>query len=166
MTAASDVIHGRFARLLTAAAFLRANSAVLVLARVALAFFRARAACERADFECGLQHRLVRARAPRGQRARRDAEVGAIHVEPDALPKVLHHFLRKTRICAADARLRARETLLDTPHERLTDVAANIRMSADHLLSLHCGLLDRSCGEQRSRGMDVPAQLTGHVSVC
>jgi hypothetical protein len=85
--AASSFLAGLFA---TAAAFC-ADPAVLMVSCVALAFLCAGSAGQGTGFNHGTQHLLIGAGTARGEIAGRNADVGAIKIEPDALSELLDH---------------------------------------------------------------------------
>ena len=81
------------ARLLAAAARLRADSAMLVHAGMPLTFFAARAACLCTCFNGGYDHPFVAAGPASGDIARCEADLGAVEIEANALPKIGDHVL-------------------------------------------------------------------------
>lgn len=84
-TRTADHLHREAASLFAAAALGRAACAMLVLASVPLAFIRTALRSGRAHFQRPQQHDIVEALYARDECACRDAEVGAIEVQADAL---------------------------------------------------------------------------------
>lgn len=95
-----DRLDGIVAGLFAATAMFRADAAVLMHARVLLAFLRTACARNGAGLQRRHNYRLVTASAASTEGARRQANVGAVKVEPDALPQLGNHFLRHTSISA------------------------------------------------------------------
>ena len=136
------LLRGKLAKGVAAGAFalaagLGADPAMLVLLGVPLAFGRAAGAGQLAGPQLREDHRHVAARAARGHQPRRQADVGAIHVQPDALDELGHHLLAQAGVGATGAHLRAVETGLDAPGEGDIHVAANVGVRGDHLLGAH-----------------------------
>lgn len=65
------------------------------------------------------------------------ADVCAVHIQSDALGQGFYIVFRKTRVGARRACLRTGVALLDAANEGVVCIAANLRMRADHCLSLH-----------------------------
>ena len=86
--------------LLAATAGLRAKAAVLVHARVPLAFLRTERASLGASLQSGENDLLVAAGPARANRTRGHADVGAVEVEADALPKLSYHVLGQAGVGA------------------------------------------------------------------
>src|SRR3546814_627974 len=82
----------------TAATGFCADAAMLMLAGMALAFFRADAAGLGARFEGGDDHLLVGSRPACRDRARGHADIGAVEIEANALPELVHHLLGDTSV--------------------------------------------------------------------
>ena len=97
--ASADVLHRLLADLLTAVADFSADPAMLVLAGVAPAFLSTYLAGRRADLKHLPQDLPVGAGG--------GARIGAVEIEPDALPELLHHPLGigtgGTRLCTGVA---------------------------------------------------------------
>ena len=129
--------HRYLAGIFTAAAVLRADSAMLVFASVTLAFLGTSRARDLTGFNCRAQDVFVRARSARGQGAGGFAQISTIQIETNALTQALDHRLRKTRICARDAGLCAGKALIDASHERRAEIALHIGMGRNHLLRIH-----------------------------
>lgn len=86
--------------LLAAAALRSADLAVLMPFRMLLAFFRANAARERAGLHHCVQHLPVRPGAAGSERSGRVANVTAIEIEADTLPKLRNVLFRDTGVSA------------------------------------------------------------------
>ena len=130
-------LEGFRAGALAAPAGLGADFAVFVMLRMLLALFRAEAAGRAASLDDRRQDLFIRARAARGHGAGRNADIGAVKIEPDALLELLNVVLGEAGVCAGRAGLRARVTFLDTAQQRVGVFAPNIGMGMDHLLYVH-----------------------------
>ena len=81
-----------------------------------------------ADATSGHDHLLVAAGPPRRDGARRQADVGTIEIEANALPQLVDHLFADAGVRAGRAALRARKALFDTADERVVGVALNLRV--------------------------------------
>lgn len=92
---------------------------------------------ERTSLRARLQGRddyLFVAAGPAGaDSARRQADVGAIEVEPDALPEFRSHPLCQASVGAGRAALGTAVAFLDAANERIVRVAADVGVSGNHL---------------------------------
>jgi hypothetical protein len=113
---------------------------MLVLARVPPAFFPTDAACLLACFDDPMEHADILSRAPGSHGGCRDADIGTIEIEANALLQVIDRLLGETSIGAGDARLRACVTFFNAPQQAAGCVTLNIRVRTDHLLNLHGAL--------------------------
>jgi hypothetical protein len=133
----SNICHCIPAGALAAPARFAADTAMLMFACVALAFFCAARTRDRAQLERCVQDGLVRSCAPRAERAHGSADVRAVETQTDALLKLVNVLLSNARIGAADARLLAFKTLLDAANKFVADAPARIGMLCDHLSCKH-----------------------------
>ena len=121
---------------LAAAARFCADAAMLMIAGMPLALLRAHAASLGASLQRHGDDLLVGARASRPQRARGNADIGAVEVEADALTKLGHHVLGEASVGAGGAALSTGVAFLDTADEGLVHVALNAGMGRDHIVHM------------------------------
>jgi hypothetical protein len=137
---AADRSCGGFAGFGAAAAAFRANPAMFVHRSVLRAFLTAR----NADVPAGLQHvedrLLVAARPADRQLSSGHADIGAIHVEPDALAKIGHHIFSKAGIRAGYAGLGTREAFGDATDQCVVGFAPDIWVRGNHRMDLLHGM--------------------------
>ena len=119
-----------------AAARFRADSAMLVLARMPLAFLAADTAGLRTCLQRGDDHLLVRPSPARSDRARSNADVGAVEIEADALPKLIDHVLGEAGVGAGCAALGAGIAFLDTADQGVIGVSPDAWMRGNHLVHM------------------------------
>jgi hypothetical protein len=131
--------RGRNAGLHAFPAGVGADSAMFMLLRVTLAFLSAQTAGGSASIQHPPEDFLVGTGPARRDASGHVADIGAIEIEPDTLPQILDHLLRKTGIRAGGACLSAGIALLDTVNEHVVRPAAHVRMRADHFVDLHGG---------------------------
>lgn len=129
-----EAVNGRAARLFAVAARFSTDSAMLVPLGVLLALFRATPAGELASAQLRQDEGNVAAGPAGGDQTAGQADVRAVHVEPDALHQLGDHLLAKAGVSAAGADLRAVQTGFDASGERDVHVAAHVRVGGDHLL--------------------------------
>jgi hypothetical protein len=125
------------AGLFAAPAGLRADPAVLVLARVTLAFLGAEAAGLLTRAQNALDDRLVGACPPRSDVPGRRTDVGAVQVQTDALGELCDHLLAQAGVGTRGAGLSAVEARFDAPDKAVIGVAADVRVRTDHLVGVH-----------------------------
>lgn len=87
----------------------------------------------RARLQGGDNDLLVAAGPASADPAGRKADVGAVEIEPDALPKLRDHLLGQARVSAGRAALGAAVTFLDAANERVIGVASNVGVGGNHL---------------------------------
>ena len=104
-----------------------------VHASMAFAFLGAERTSLRARLQRGDDHLLVASGPASSDAARSYADVGAVEVQPDALPKVSNHLLGQACVSARGAALGAAVALLDAANERIIRVAADVGVSGNHL---------------------------------
>lgn len=119
---------------------LHANPAMLMFAGVTCTFVAAQLADLLARLEHLANSDLIRPGAPRRDGPGGDAQIGAIHVEADALRQFLHFRFAKAGIRAGDAGLRAIETFVDAMDQCVIRIAAHMWMRGDHSLRMHLDL--------------------------
>jgi len=85
---------------------LRANPAMLVHVRMALAFVAAYLTRENARMQLRMHDLVRRFRLPHQQRRRRIADIRTVQIRADAPPQLPHVLLRQTRIRTRPAHLR------------------------------------------------------------
>ncbi len=117
---------GLSAGLLAASAGVGADLAVLVHFGVARTFLGAEFAGGRARLDHLAQQILIRPGATGSQTSRHLAYVGAIHVEPDALPELIDHLLGQAGVGARDAGLGAGVTFVDAANEGVVHAAFHV----------------------------------------
>jgi hypothetical protein len=138
---AADVLHGQAAGSSTTPTALRANSAVFVSARVLFAFLRADLAGVRAHVEHLQENLLVVTGPPRCQCTGGEANIGAIQIQPNALPQLAGRRLGCAGIRAAQATQDTVITFLDAVDERMTVHAPHFGVRLDDLPRVHFGPL-------------------------
>ena len=106
------------AGLFAAAAGFSADAAVLVHARMALAFLRAQAAGNGAGLQHPADDLLVRPRPAGGHGAGDGTDVGTVEIEADALRQLLHHVLAQAGIGTGRADLCAGAEEVAANHPR------------------------------------------------
>jgi hypothetical protein len=107
---------------------------------VLLTFLGADAARKRAGFDHRAEHFLIGSGPPRGERSGRVANVGAIEIEPNALPERRHVLFRDARISTRRARLRASVAGFDAGDQGVADTALYVGMGGDYFSCVHCYL--------------------------
>jgi hypothetical protein len=110
---------------------------MLVALGMALTFSFAASACPATGFQHWAEYGLVHMGAPGRDRTGREADVGAIQVQADALAQIFQHVLAETGIGAGGARLGAVEARFDAGDESADIAGLLSRMSADHGLNMH-----------------------------
>ncbi|WP_281827450.1 hypothetical protein [Jannaschia rubra] len=115
---------------------------MLVLFGMTLALVAASAA----SFGAGLYRRPknldIGAGASGGHCSGCRTDIGAVEVQPDALPELGHHFFRQAGVSAGCAGLRTVIRLLYELQELVGRVALNMRVGTHHLANVH---LSSSC---------------------
>ncbi|MEO1819778.1 hypothetical protein [Pseudomonas sp.] len=132
-----DFVQRRFAGLRAAFAGLGADPAVLVLLGVTLAFVAAPAARIIAGLDHCSKNLNIRSGAPGRHRSGCRTNVGAIEIQPDALPELRNHIFRQARVSAGRAGLCAAICFFDELDEPVGCAALNMRMGADHFADVH-----------------------------
>jgi hypothetical protein len=126
---------------LAAAANLRADAAVVMVGRVALALIAARTTHHDARLDGGPDDTEVDFGLAGHDAAHRVAYVGAVEIEPDASRQLRNVRLAEARIGAACTRGRAIEALVDTRQEQVAINAGRPRMPLDDFSNRHVALL-------------------------
>jgi hypothetical protein len=133
----ADVPHRLLAGLVALVANFSANTAVLVLPRVALALLSAHLAGGGAELKHLPQDLFIGAGAPRRERAGGSTYIGTVEVEPDALLELLDHLLGEAGIGARGTGLGAGVTFIDAADQGLADAASHIGVGADYVSCMH-----------------------------
>ena len=128
--------EGVLARLLAAAACLGADTAVLVMVGVPLAFLGARAARLEARFDNAAREFGHELRLPAENPSGRDADVGAVLARRDAAQLLLHVRLTEARVGARGAALSAVEARVDARGQRGGVYLNGAWMGFQHLLGV------------------------------
>jgi hypothetical protein len=132
-----DLLESGLTCIGAALARLGAYAAVLVFSRMPLALLPAFLARLRASLDHSTENLDIGSRAPRRHRARRRADIGAVQVEPDALPQLVNHRFREARIRARGAGLSATVAFFDASQELVGRASLNVGMRADHFANVH-----------------------------
>lgn len=94
-----------------------------------------------AGLDAGLQHaldqRLVRPRPAARDGACRTADVGAVQVEANTLPKLSDHLLSGAGVRAGGARLCAVVRCVYGHQQRFVRIASNVWVGSDHFVRVH-----------------------------
>jgi hypothetical protein len=104
-----------------------------------------------AGFEHTLYQRLMAAGATRGEAGRRQADIGAIEIEADALGEILDHVLGEAGVDADVTYGGAAVGRLDRTDQAVVEAAAHVGMGANDRLDLHRGLLRVIEGQPEAR---------------
>lgn len=132
-----DLVQRGLAGLSAAFAGVGADPAVLMLLGVSPAFVAAPAA----RFTAGLDHCSknfnIRSGSPRRHCSGCRTDVGAIEIQPDALPELGHHIFSQARVSAGRAGLRTAVCFFDEFDKPVGCAALNMRMGADHFEDVH-----------------------------
>lgn len=118
----------------------RANTAMFMHPGVTLAFLAAGLAGKEAGLQHTPKHSFIAAGAPAGHCASRDAYVGTIKIEPDALGKIFDHVFGQTGVSTSRAGLGAVIAFFDAAYQGVICPTFHIRMLADDFLGMHAGL--------------------------
>lgn len=110
--------------------------------RVALAFFRAGPARDRASIDHPAHRFVIAAVMAQQHGPGRQTHVGAVEIEPDELGEVFHHVFGEAGIGAGMAHPGTVEAGLDALRQGLRQIAVNARMARQHVSQVH-GLLLR-----------------------
>jgi hypothetical protein len=116
---------------------LGADPAVLVLLGVTLAFFATPAARFTACLDHCSKNLNIRSGSPGRHRTGCRTDVGAIQVQPDALPELGHHIFSQARVSAGRAGLCATVCFFNELDKPVGCAALNMRMGADHFADVH-----------------------------
>jgi hypothetical protein len=135
-----SVVTGAFA----VAACFAADPAMLMRGSVLFAFLRTSTAGTATNLQQLREHVRIAPGASRRESARSQADIGAVEIQADALPQLLHARLGEARISATRTHLRAIETFLDAANERRRRFAVHVRMRGNHCLRSHRGTPDRN----------------------
>lgn len=135
-----------------------ADAAVFVHLGMLAAFLPAGFAGRGTGLEDRADHRDVRTRAPACDGSRGGADVGAIEVEADALPKLFDLILCQAGIGARGACLGAAVAFLDTAQQGVCRVALDMRVACNHLVDVHVGLLRMNGTQKRQRAVNIPGR--------
>lgn len=110
-----------------------ANTAVLVVRGVEIAFLGAGEARRRTGFDHGSDKTEIRRGLPSHDPPGGIAHIGAIHVEPDAADQLWQIALRETGVCAGGAAGGTVDTLGDTAEKKVAIHTARHWMQVDDL---------------------------------
>jgi hypothetical protein len=131
--ARESLLTGIFA----AAASLSADAAMLVHDSMPLAFGAAKSAGGHAGFQHLANNTFIRSGPTRGDGASGHADIGAIHVQADALRQLRDRRFSKACIRAGRTDLRTIKTFLDAADQGIVGATFDVRVSADHLMNVH-----------------------------
>jgi hypothetical protein len=137
---------------------------VFVVARVPLAFCRARGANARARFQHRAHETCVNVELPRKNAFRRAAHVRAILVQANAFSQRVDLLLAQAGVGAR----RARETALSAGLDAIEEVAIGrrtIRLRREHLFYRLHGVSPRFLESSMNQGEEQDACPRGHASV-
>jgi hypothetical protein len=123
--------------LLAAATNLSADTAVVMVGRVAITLLGASATCDNTGLERGAYDAEVGLGLTGDDPARRVAHVGAIKVEPNAPHQLGHVRLAEAGVGAAGARGGTVEALVDAPQEEVAIKFDRPRMPLDDFSDCH-----------------------------
>jgi hypothetical protein len=118
---------------------LSTDPAVLMVGSMTLTLLATQAASYSADIQHPADDLLVGAGAAGSYSAGDVADVAAIEVQADTLRQVMNIVFSQTCIGTRRTYLSTGVALLDASDERIIGASPNIRMSCNHLLSLHGG---------------------------
>jgi hypothetical protein len=135
--ASAHIFQSRLTCIGAAIARVGADPAVLVLSGMAFAFFTASPTCLCTGLDRSPQNLDVGSCTPGRHRSRCSADVGAIEVQPDALPEFVDHLFRQAGVGAGRAGLRTVIRLFDELQEPIGRVTLNVRVGAHHLANVH-----------------------------
>ena len=132
LSLSTDRLSGFVASLFAASAMLGADAAVLVHAGVLLALLGADATRHDTGLHRSDDDLLVAAGSAGTDGAGREAQIGAIEVQSDALPQLVDHVLGEASVCARNAGLRTGIAFLNAADQRVVGVPPDIRVCGDH----------------------------------
>jgi hypothetical protein len=134
---AADILHGQAASRSTATAALGTDSAMCVALCVPLTFFRADRAGMRTHVEHLYQDSSIASGSPRCQGAGGKTNIGAIQIQPDALPQLARCRLGSARIGTSQARQHTVVAFFDASDEGAAVLAPRFRVRLDDLPHMH-----------------------------